>query len=64
MVGILGQCPFYDIQEHLLVGESVSCRLYIEKLETCLQYTEDCTRSLMLTDCIYLKKMESRFDSY
>ena len=24
---------------------------------SCLQYMEDCTQSLMLTDCIYLEKM-------
>ena len=24
---ILGQCCFYNIQQHLLFGESVSCRL-------------------------------------
>ena len=50
---ILGQCPFSDTEQHLLVVESVSCRLQIGKLGRCLQYMEDCTRSLMLTDCIY-----------
>ena len=25
---------------------------------SCLQYMEDCTQSLMLTDCIYLEKIE------
>ena len=39
------------------------CRLQIGKLGSCLQYIEDCTQSLILTDCISLEKME-RFDSY
>ena len=44
------------IQQHLLVGESASCRLQIGKLGSCLHYMEDWTQSLMLTDCIYLEK--------
>ena len=36
----------------------VSCRLQIGKLGSCLQYMEDCTQSLILTDCIYLEEME------
>ena len=44
---IPGQYPYLDIQQHLLVGGKVNCRLQIEKLGSCLTYMENYTISQM-----------------
>ena len=38
---ILQQCHSKDIHQYLLVGESVSCRITLEKLENYLQSMVD-----------------------
>ena len=55
---ILGQYPYYDIQQHLLVGGKANCRLYIEKLGSCLPYMAHYTLSQMEIDYRYLEKEE------
>ena len=55
---ITAQCPYQDIQQHLLVGGKVNSRLKIEKLGSYLLYMEHYTISKMQTDCTYLEKKE------
>ena len=52
---ILGQYPYQDIEQHLLVGEMQAID---KKLGSCLPYMEHYTLIQMQTDCIYPEKKE------